>query len=262
MKRYLLWTLAVLSIGRIWRKSRKQTTSPSLTPPGEDKTRQTRFLELGSALLQNRSPIEAFNLYLDGFHPQCGDISHQMEAHHYCTSINEDVIQCAIFDGNTPDAKLIGVEYVISERLFKTLPIEERRLWHSHHYEVKAGQLIAPGIPELAEHQLMQKLVRTYGKTWHTWDSNRDHLPLGIPSLMMGFTEDGQIDAKMNQARDRRFGVSTEDKRRQRLNIPTPTPIEGANSWQTGQAPILKLATESTDVPQTMSDNQGTTVLH
>lgn len=36
-----------------------------------------------------------------------------------------------------------------------------------HDYEVKAGLLIAAGIPQPIEHELMQKMVGTWGKTWH-----------------------------------------------------------------------------------------------
>ena len=60
------------------------------------------------------------------------------------------------------------MEYIISEQLFKTLPQGEKKLWHSHHYEVKPGALIAPGIPEVAEYELTEKLVSTYGKAIHT----------------------------------------------------------------------------------------------
>lgn len=49
-----------------------------------------------------------------------------MEAHHYVTVLNEDVMQAVIYDGNTKNARLMGVEYIISERLFKTLPPEEK----------------------------------------------------------------------------------------------------------------------------------------
>lgn len=60
---------------------------------------------------------------------------------------------------------------------------------------MKSGQLVAPGIPELAEHALMEKLAHTYGKTWHTWHTDLDKtLPLGVFQLMVGFTRDGQID--------------------------------------------------------------------
>jgi len=65
--------------------------------------------------LQAKPPIEAINAYLDGFHFYNGHPDVQMEAHHYCSILNEDVIQCVIFDGNTKDAKIMGVEYIIAE---------------------------------------------------------------------------------------------------------------------------------------------------
>lgn len=69
------------------------------------------------------------------------DISKQVEAHHYCMHYNQDMRQCAIFDSPEADARLIGVEYIISEKLFDTLSDEEKKLWHSHEYEVKGGIL-------------------------------------------------------------------------------------------------------------------------
>ncbi len=54
---------------------------------------------------------------------------------------NQDMRQCAIFDSPEADARLIGVEYIISEKLFDTLSDEEKKLWHSHEYEVKGGIL-------------------------------------------------------------------------------------------------------------------------
>ncbi len=96
-----------------------------------------------------------------------------MEAHHYCAILNEDLIQCVIYDGNAKAAKLMGVEYVLSARLFATLPESEKSLWHSHVHEVKSGQLIAPGIPDMAEHELMEKLVE------HLWQD--------LPHLAHGY---------------------------------------------------------------------------
>jgi hypothetical protein len=45
---------------------------------------------------------------------------------------NDNVRACVqlIFDSNEENARLIGVEYVVSERLFKGLPEEEKKLWH------------------------------------------------------------------------------------------------------------------------------------
>ena len=135
------------------------------------RSRQRRWRQ-ALAALQRKPPIEAINAYLDGFHFYNGNIKGQMKAHHYCSILNEEVIQCVIYDGNVKDAKIRGVEYIVSGQLFKRLPDQEKAMWHSHVHEVKSGQLVAPGIPQVAEQELMKKLVGTYGKTWHTWHTD------------------------------------------------------------------------------------------
>jgi hypothetical protein len=215
---------------------RENNTGSPVVAPGAPQTPRTQALEAGAALLQDKPPIAAINAYLDGFHFYNGRPQAQMEAHHYCANVNEDVTQCVIYDGNTRDARIMGVEYIVSARLFATLPAQEKALWHSHVHEVKSGQLVAPGIPAVAEKELMKKLVGTYGKTWHTWHTDAgQQLPLGVPQLMMGFTADGQSDAAMVSARDRRLGVDSMEKRRQRADIPPPAIDPGADAWQQGK---------------------------
>lgn len=212
-------------------------TPSKVSAPGAAVTPKTQALEAGAALLQDKPPIAALNAYLDGFHFYSGNMQGQMEAHHYCANVNEDVIQCVIYDGNVSSAKLMGVEYIVSARLYQALPAAEKALWHSHVHEVKSGQLIAPGIPQLAEKSLMQKLVSTYGKTWHTWHTDRHAaLPLGVPQLMMGFTRDGQLDAALLAARDQRFKVDSSERRRQRADIAAPSIDPAADAWQHGKA--------------------------
>jgi len=211
------------------------TESPVATP-GAEESAKTRALDAGAALIQDRPPIEALNAYLDGFHFYNGRMDAQMEAHHYCSVLNEDVIQCVIYDGNVAEARLMGVEYIVSGALFASLPEEEKPLWHSHVHEVKSGTLVAPGLPQVAEHELMEKLVGTYGKTWHTWHTDQDKpLPLGVPQLMMGFTADGQADPAMIRARDERLGVDSQEKRADRADIPSPPVQPGADAWQQGK---------------------------
>lgn len=210
-------------------------TPSNVDAPGAEETGRTKALEAGAAVLQDRPPVDAINAYLDGFHFYNGQMKVQMEAHHYCSILNEDVIQCTIYDGNVKDAKLMGVEYIISQKLFAGLPEHEKALWHSLVHEVKSGQLVAPGIPEVAEHALMEKLIHTYGKTWHTWHTDLDKdLPRGMPQLMMGFTADGQADPAMVAARDSRLGVDSEDKRARRADIAAPVIDGGADAWQKG----------------------------
>jgi len=216
-------------------------SAPQTAIPGEKTSGKMKTLETGAALIQSRPPIEAISAYLDGFHFYNGDRQGQMEAHHYVTVLNNDVMQAVIYDGNTANARLMGVEYIISERLFKTLPPEEKKLWHSHRYEVKSGSLIAPGLPAVAEKALMSNIVNTYGKTWHTWHTERDQtLPLGVPALMMGFTQDGQLNPALLTDRDRRFGVDTSAIRQQRKDLPAHPVAQGADAWEQGQVIQIK----------------------
>ncbi|MEE5120525.1 OBAP family protein [Pseudomonas alliivorans] len=226
----LLATLAALSA------CNAADTHPPVSSPGADKKASTAVLETGAAVLQSHPPLDALNTYLDAFHFYSGTIESQMEAHHYCSILNEEVIQCVIYDGNVKDAHLMGVEYIISAKLFDGLPTEEKAYWHSHSHEVTSGQLIAPGIPEPAEHALMNKLVNTYGKTWHTWHTDKDKsLPLGVPQLMMGFTRDGQADSQMVKARDERMGRDSVAERESRKDIKPEPVLPGADAWMNGK---------------------------
>ncbi|MBO1074728.1 OBAP family protein [Roseomonas marmotae] len=211
---------------------------------GDPPSLRSRALGAGAALLQSKAPLNAMDLYLNGFHFYADDMGRPVEAHHFCTHLTEDLHQCTIFDSNDGNARLIGVEYIISERLFQQLPEDEKPLWHSHHYETTSGQLVMPGIPEAVETEAMRMLAGTYGKTWHTWQVDRgDTLPLGIPQLMMGYTRDGQLDPQRVEERDRRLGVSVAESRRARAGIQAPQPAPGANAWESGQTPQLSLQT-------------------
>ncbi len=63
---------------------------------------------------------------------------------------------------------------------------------------------------------------------------------------MMGLTADGQVDPELVRRRDRRLGFSTADVRRDRADIPVPSPLPGANSWETGHTVQTRL--EQVDV--------------
>ena len=128
--------------------SRKLSSAASV---GSGHPLKHRALDLASNLLQRKYPVEAMSTYLNGFHFYADDMGRQVEASHFCIHLRHDLHQCVIFDSNKPDARLIGIEYIISEERFRALSDEEKQLWHSHHYEVKSGILVAPGIPELAE---------------------------------------------------------------------------------------------------------------
>lgn len=233
-------------------------TPSNVTSPGNERSTKDKILNTGADLLQDKSPLKKFNAYLDGFHFYNGNINAQMEAHHYVNQLNEDLYQAIIFDGNESDAKIMGIEYIITAKLFKTLSEEEKKLWHSHVYEVKSGTLIAPGIPEIAEHELMEKLVSTYGKTIHTWHTDQERtLPVGSPMIMMGFTKDNQINPELVSARDKRFKISSAENKKKRADIKIPPVDPMANAWEKGEVRQFVISKKADSA---MHKHQGTPV--
>lgn len=210
-------------------------TSPSSHPPGRAESVKTSALESGAKMLQSTSAVKQFDIYLVGFHPMKDNPSKQMEAHHYCKQVNEDFAQCVLFDGNTADANLNGIEYIVSEKLFNTFPMEEKKYWHPHNYEILSGELIGPGLPQAAEKQLMQGKMNSYGKTWHVWmtDDNgkpADKLPMGEPHLAWSFNRDGELLPGSVERRDKRIGTNTTEIRQRRQDlVPLAHPQQGVD---------------------------------
>ncbi|GJN78126.1 hypothetical protein PLIIFM63780_001619 [Purpureocillium lilacinum] len=179
--------------------------------------------------MQSFKPVENICAHLNAFHAYADDPARAVEANHYCAHVNEDVRQCLLYDSAEKNARLIGIEYMISPRIYDSLPQEERRLWHSHVYEVKSGMLIMPYtiVPEaawdMAEKREMEQVVTLYGKVYHLWQTNKGHkVPLGEPKLMTSFIADGQLDFDRVAERDKKFGTDYKHKKQSRADIPSP----------------------------------------
>jgi len=218
-------------------------------PPGRPKGAWLAALEQGAHLLQDSAPLRGFHAYVVGFHCAKGEPGMQMEAHHYCRVVNDDFLQCVLFDGNTRDANLIGIEYIVSGELFATLPEEERASWHPHNYEVLSGELLAPGLPEPAERAFLRRLLNSYGKTWHTWHTGRHDgargtaLPVGEPKLMWSFNREGEAEESLKRNRDEHFGIDVplRRERRQRALLRSARPQQGVDDMRddfSGTAPV------------------------
>ncbi|CAF5003322.1 unnamed protein product [Rotaria sp. Silwood1] len=112
------------------------------------------ILDMDARMAGHFAPVNAIHQYV------C-QLNCQLIAHHYCSHFNQDVRQCILFmNSDRPD--------------------------HSHVYEVKSDALVAAlGVPNIVEKEVMKELIHTYGKTFHTWQIDRDDsLPLGVPQLI------------------------------------------------------------------------------
>lgn len=64
---------------------------------------------------------------------------------------------------------------------------------------------------------------------------------IGPAQLMMALTAEGQLDPKLDEARERDEGISTQKKKEERKDYFEPyQPHEGADNWQSGTAVQVK----------------------
>jgi hypothetical protein len=175
--------------------------------------------EHGHAKADDRSlmaPVHELHAHFCGIHIAKNNPKFQLVAQHYCMSRSEEMHQCLLYDSPEKNAKLLGVEYIISDRLYRELPWVEKKYWHPHTYEVLAGNLIAPGMTSEDELAFMKALLTTWGKTWHTWPDPRTPIPLGEPLLIWSIGCDNVADQDVLKARDRQFRISSAKIREQR----------------------------------------------
>jgi hypothetical protein len=191
-------------------------------------------------------PAKAFHLYLCAFHIAKKDPSIYVEAHHYCSPVNDGLHQCIIYDKRGPGAKILGIEYIITDDVYRTLPDAEKKYYHPHTYEITSGLLIAPGREPEAEDKILGGLITTWGKTWHTWPDPSTPLPMGEPLLMWAATRDGMIPDKALADRDARFGVNTAAIRKRRAplgavpQIDPPKSIDEIGRQFTNEGPDVR----------------------
>ncbi|KAF5187051.1 Oil body-associated protein 2a [Thalictrum thalictroides] len=112
------------------------------------------------------------------------NMAQQPKNYYFVSRLNQEFFQCAVYDSDDPSTgRLVGVELIISDRIYHVLPPDEKKFWHSHAYE-KENLWINEGVIEILQLTELQ-LSTSYGKFWSTWQwDNGDALPLGMPSAM------------------------------------------------------------------------------
>ncbi len=162
------------------------------------------------------APVRELHAHFCGIHIAKSDPKFQLASQHYCMSRSDEMHQCLPFDSTEKNAKLLRVEYIVSDRLYRELPDEEKKYWHPHTYEVLAGGLIAPSIKPEDELAFMKALLTTWGKTWHTWPDPQTPIPLGMPLLMWSIGRDEVADEDVVAARDKQFDDSANEIAKER----------------------------------------------
>jgi hypothetical protein len=206
-------------------------------------------------------PMAGPHAHFCGIHVAKSNPKFQLIAQHYCTAHaghnhGDGLFQCLLFDSTEPNARLLGVEYIVSDDQYKSLSEEEKKYWHPHTNEVLAGGLIAPEMSHEEETDFMRKILTTWGKTWHTWPDPSTPIPLGEPLLMWALSADGQANAEVVRERDRRFNVSVAEIRKRRVEeigyevprVPFPKSVEQVGRQWTARGPDVPTPSGRTPV--------------
>jgi hypothetical protein len=224
--------VAAAAAVKTWGDKDKATATTSgpkgaATTPGDSETVKSYTGETVASLVQSHSPINAFKTHVSTIKLYGSNPDRQISVHEYIQHINEDVMQGLLFDSDESDARLVGVEYIVTEKLFKRLPDEERKLWYSHAYEAKSGTMIAPRLPGPMEKKLAADMAPTYGKVVGLWQVDKHSLPMGLPEFMFGPTRDGVLSQAVMNQRDYDIGISSEKERQRLASVPDPMIIPG-----------------------------------
>lgn len=128
-------------------------------------------------------PVDGYNLpqgHITAIRHVFDDPS--LRVHHYCKMSDKIFLVCQLYDSESQNATLIGMEYIITHEQYNSLPDREKPNWHYHKIEFAANRA-DPKFPELNPEQAkaeMQKAMDTYGKVIITWNPN-DLLPAFPP---------------------------------------------------------------------------------
>ena len=243
----IVWRLAVVMVGC------QPQTHPGAVPPSPAEAPGT---SPNAGPARAKQPITGFNLHLNGFHVMKDDPSHFMEAQHYCKQVSADRTECVLFDGIGEKARMNGVEASVSETLVAKLPAAERKYWQPHKYEILSGQLVLPALTSVAEKATVTLMMNTYGKTWHFPDvpAGGDAAPMGPPVLAWSINADGELPEGMLDERNRRFHISTSEKRTERADLTFKAhPQEGVDALAgafPNRRPVAGVAGKATEDAQ------------
>jgi hypothetical protein len=127
-------------------------------------------------------PTTGYDLHIDAKYHFAGD--GQAIAHHYCKQVAGGLVECQIYDGEGPDARLVGIEIVVDAATYQSFPPEEQALWHYHRQELPLVEATLPDLAEADAATVVESLQETYGKVYLLWDPTTQDMPMGEPVVV------------------------------------------------------------------------------
>lgn len=129
-----------------------------------------------------------------------------LRVYHFCKPNDKIMMVCQLYDSSSPNATLIGVEYMIDSKTYQALPDREKPNWHYHKEEFKPDRA-DPKFPLLSDQQQkewLEKLSESYGKVILTWNP-LDTLPVFPPQIQQ-VQHPFMVNQTVNNQTEKHFG--------------------------------------------------------
>lgn len=103
--------------------------------------------------------------------------------HHWCKTINPDLIECLLFDSDKADAKLVGIETIVTKKVWENFDDAQKNEWHDHATEIIEAETTLPDMPSEKAAQLVEFLKGTRGRIVYIWNFLKESYPVTRPFL-------------------------------------------------------------------------------
>jgi hypothetical protein len=107
----------------------------------------------------------------------------QMIAHHYCKPVSGGLTECQLYDSDAADARLVGVEVIVTPDVYKKFSAAEKKLWHYHKIEIPKVSATLPDVSQEEGTRILKSIEETYGKVYVLWPPWLPSGPVGRPTV-------------------------------------------------------------------------------
>ena len=139
------------------------------------------MLAMPAVLAADLKPTEGWTLHIDA--KRHFPSKPNLLAHHYCKEVSGGLTECQIYDSDSPDAKLVGVEVIVSPETYKTFSAAEKARWHYHKTEIPKVSATLPDLSPAEAAKVVREIEGTYGKVYLLWEPGKGQPAVGQPSL-------------------------------------------------------------------------------
>jgi hypothetical protein len=118
------------------------------------------MLAMPAVLAADLKPTEGWTLHIDA--KRHFPSKPNLLAHHYCKEVSGGLTECLIYDSDGPDAKLVGVEVIVSPETYKTFSAAEKARWHYHKTEIPKVSATLPDLSPEEAAKVVKEIEGTY----------------------------------------------------------------------------------------------------